>query len=394
MSMTTIDRKDHAYRGRINVRALRPEAIEAMQEKIIKNIQVFCTKLTDRSKSNEWNLARDLTKIVSFLVSDIMGDITFSRNWDTQLSAHNRHFVEDGALGTAGIHLTGHMHSLFKFRLHHVLFYPLALGIRQLKSLSTEITNWRIQQGDALAGKDLFLALLLAKDPLTGKGFSTEELISEAGLLIVGGTDTTITGITAAFYYLLTNPSSLNQVSREVRGSFQGVQDIDIGAQLDQCRYLRACTDETLRLTPPVGSILPREVLAGGLVIEGETFGEGVDLGVPHYALHHNEEHFSQPSEFRLERWLESEGGMPAQAHPAFTPFGVGRTSCIGQYLAYQEMSLVLARVLWLFDIRMDPVLMPSSKLDRQFPTLDRFVSTHNGPMVQFRPRSANPGFA
>lgn len=279
------------------------------------------------------------------------------------------------------------MPSLFKFHLHHVLFRPLANGIQQLNLLTTEITKWRLKQGDTLAGTDLFSTLLEAKDPLSGREFTTAELISEAGLLVVAGTDTTITTTSATFYYLLTNPAHLMRALEEVRGLFHSVEDIRVGARLDQCQFLRACIDETLRLTPPIGSILPREVLPGGIVVEGEAFAEGVDLGVPHYALHHNEEYFSRPADFRPERWLESEGGVAAQSHPAFASFGVGRTSCIGQYLAYQEISIVIGRVLWLYDIRLDPNANSTKKHNKQFPTLDRFVSTHDGPMVQFRYR-------
>jgi Cytochrome P450 len=65
--------------------------------------------------------------------------------------------------------------------------------------------------------------------------------------------------------------------------------------------------------------------------------------------------------------------------------FGVGRTSCIGKYLAYQEMSLVLARVICLYDIRIEPFKMMTAETifsGRPYPTLDRFVSIRDGPMV------------
>jgi cytochrome P450 len=40
----------------------------------------------------------------------------------------------------------------------------------------------------------------------------------------------------------------------------------------------------------------------------------------------------------------------------AFQPFQLGRHSCIGQSLAYAEMRLILARLIFAFDIRLaDP---------------------------------------
>ena len=415
--MTTINRNEHAFKRRIIVSALRPESIAAIQDRILKNIRYFCSILLDREDPTNWSPPRNMSKMIGYLVSDITGDITFSKNWNTQRDPQHRHFVEESALGTAGIHLvsredhllrretneqTGHMPSLFKLHLHRVLFRPLANGIKHLNALSNEITKWRIMQEDTMAGKDLFSSLLEAKDHESGQGLTQPELISEAGLLIVAGTDTTITGMTSALFYLLHHPSALARLQQEVRNAFPAIEDIRIGPQLEGCHFLTACIDESLRLTPPVGSILPREVLPGGITIDGEWFPPGTDLGVPHYALHHSKEHFSAPFEFQPDRWLaektsyqETEGPRSTrtsqkQGRPAFTPFGVGRTSCAGKYLAYQEMSLVLARAVWLYDMRIEPskTMMPKSiSSGKQFPTLDRFVSTHDGPMVQFRSR-------
>ena len=33
---------------------------------------------------------------------------------------------------------------------------------------------------------------------------------------------------------------------------------------------------------------------------------------------------------------------------------GSGRTNCLGKYLTYQEMGILLSRMLWLFDMRLE----------------------------------------
>jgi cytochrome P450 len=105
MSMTTINKKEHAFKRRINIKALRPQAIEAVQDQILQNIRYFCCTLVDEGKYAEWSASRNMSKVVGYLISDIMGDITSSKNWNTQRDPQNRHFVEDSTLGTAGIHL-------------------------------------------------------------------------------------------------------------------------------------------------------------------------------------------------------------------------------------------------------------------------------------------------
>lgn len=71
-----------------------------------------------------------------------------------------------------------------------------------------------------------------------------------------------------------------------------------------------------------------------------------------HWAAYHNEKFWALPDEFHPERWL----GDPRFANDEreiFQPFHVGPRNCVGKNLAYIEMRLILARVLWNFDIKL-----------------------------------------
>jgi hypothetical protein len=80
----------------------------------------------------------------------------------------------------------------------------------------------------------------------------------------------------------------------------------------------------------------------------------------------------------------------------AYAPFSVGRASCVGKNLAYQEITIVLARLIWLYEMRLEPGnklgegakgLGSGREMKEEFQTYDNFVAAHNGPMVQFRLR-------
>jgi cytochrome P450 len=63
---------------------------------------------------------------------------------------------------------------------------------------------------------------------------------------------------------------------------------------------------------------------------------------------------FAQPDSFIPERWLETEhGGSKLEPHrqEAFMPFSYGSRDCLGRALGWAEMRLILASVLWHFDI-------------------------------------------
>jgi cytochrome P450 len=68
---------------------------------------------------------------------------------------------------------------------------------------------------------------------------------------------------------------------------------------------------------------------------------------------------FARPAEFLPERWLPS-SPFPNDIKAAFQPFSVGPRSCIGKILAYAEMRLILARLLWNFNLE-SPVPLSDS---------------------------------
>lgn len=73
------------------------------------------------------------------------------------------------------------------------------------------------------------------------------------------------------------------------------------------------------------------------------------------YAIHHHPDYFADPHRFLPERWLS---GTPAHAEqlskpgPAMAPFGIGSRNCPGRSMALLNVSLVIARAIWLYDFR------------------------------------------
>ncbi|KAK6065820.1 cytochrome P450 3A31 [Seiridium cupressi] len=143
-------------------------------------------------------------------------------------------------------------------------------------------------------------------------------------------------------------PEAVSFSGAEIRTTFKSADEIRGGPDLAGCRYLRGCIDESLRMASPVGTTLWRELGSredgrGPLVVDGHTIPHGTLVGVNIYSLHHNEEYFPDPFVFRPERWL---GDDADKARAAFTPFSVGSRTCAGKPLAYQEISLALAKTL------------------------------------------------
>jgi cytochrome P450 len=250
--------------------------------------------------------------------------------------------------------------------------------------------------------KDSMHYLLEATDLETGRGFTRPELEREAGLLMSAGSDTTATALAGTIFYLIHNPAALKIASNEVRNRYASVSDISSDSVNDLI-YLRACIDEALRLCPPVPGHLPREVLSGGLVIDGEYFPKGTVVGVSAYAIHHNPDYYPDPFEFRPQRWIENEkaGVTPesvANARAAFCAFSIGQRGCIGKQLAYVELTIALATLLYVYDVRLpssekelEAEILNNSRWGRdgaeEYQLMEGFLAWTEGPMMEFRER-------
>jgi len=252
-----------------------------------------------------------------------------------------------------------------------------------------------VKLGSDTDRKDFFHYLIEARDPETGKGLQMKDLWGESSLLITAGSDTTSTVLAGTFFYLLNNPSVLAKVTKEVREVFHGcaVEDIRTGPKLSSCVYLRACLEETLRLAPPVPGAVPREVSVGGATIDGYQIPAGVEVNVSPFSIHRNAEYYNSPLRYKPERWLSKEqslGGASKsdveKAHAAFCPFSVGPRACIGRNMAYMEMTLTMARILFGFDIDLAAIEGPSEE-GRLWPIADCFIAKKDGPMVKFSER-------
>ncbi|KAL9593847.1 MAG: hypothetical protein Q9219_007356 [cf. Caloplaca sp. 3 TL-2023] len=263
-----------------------------------------------------------------------------------------------------------------------------------------KIQEKSIDEGDTR--KDFFHYLVRAVDPETGSSrFTEDELRLESDLLLVAGSDTTSTVFAAMFFYLTRDPVVHERLAGEIRGSFNEFEDIHSGPQLNSCRYLRAFINESLRMNPPVSGELEREVLSGGIAVDGHNVREGTKIGISPYSLHRNEDVFREPHAFKPERWIPDEkngitAASVAASESSFTPFSIGSRGCPGKQLAYLEMSITMAKVLFLFDVQAlegdnlgagNPELMWGRRNKANFQTWDMFVSSRKGPMVEFRHR-------
>lgn len=281
-----------------------------------------------------------------------------------------------------------------KARNRFVKFVTRVVGER-LKSNSAKL----LVDGSTLGNPDVFATLSAAKDPETGEGFSLNEIAAESTTLIVAGADTSSVAFSSILFYLADNKVAYDRAAAEVRSKFKSRDEIVMGAALASCNYLRACIDEAMRMSPPVGLALWREVVAGGITIDGHPVPKGCDVGVPLYSIHHHSKYYTDPFVYRPERWLDDDGtGSVERGRSVFNPFSIGMRGCLGKGLANTEMALATASILFTGDFRFaegDKGLIGRGRAgdvlgrhrSNEYQLFDHVTSQKDGPFLQFSPR-------
>jgi cytochrome P450 len=197
----------------------------------------------------------------------------------------------------------------------------------EIRSAADKIIYREIARRRADPSGDDILALLVQA---SGDSLSDEELRDELMTLLLAGHETTATALAWTFERLTRHPAVLERL-RE-----------------GDPAYLDAVIKETLRVRPvvmEVGRDLTEDTRIGRWNLPATTRVMS-SIGLVQKA----QEHWSDPTAFRPERFLDGDGPAPY----TWIPFGGGPRRCIGASFATTEMAAIIPVVLEHFELAPD----------------------------------------
>ncbi|KIW84306.1 hypothetical protein Z517_03556 [Fonsecaea pedrosoi CBS 271.37] len=360
-------------------------ALKAAEEYMIDQIKVLCKQLVNPSTEK----VKDLSLWLNYLAYDIMGEVVFGKSFNMMTDPSLRYVLDLIDSMVFSTLLGGIMPWFYRTGLIGLIFPGLFQMRRRFMSYVGGVVQERVaKEGESTSEgrKDFFHHLLRARDPSTGKPLAPSTLFVEGLLLIVGGSDTSSTGLAATIFYLLKHKRCMDKLYEELDNTFTDVEAIKTGQDLTSCVYLKACIEEALRMAPPGPGVLPRTILKGGETIDGEYLPEGTTVGVAWWALGYNANYFPNPEEYRPERYLVGESTTETEvelAKESYWPFSMGPRKCPGIKMAYQELYITIARLVYLFDITPEN----PAELEHNFELLDHFNVKKHGPLASFQLR-------
>ncbi|KAJ5933487.1 cytochrome P450 monooxygenase [Penicillium verhagenii] len=192
-----------------------------------------------------------------------------------------------------------------------------------------------------------------SKDPKST--LSPEEVLSNHSFVMIAGSETTATLLSGCTFFLLKHPTVYEKLSFQICERFPSALDISFSS-LAGMEFLRAVIKETLRMYPPAPLGMPRVVPNGGSTVLGRFVPGKTSVAVASWATYHSSSNFVEPNTFVPERWLDDskvEGNHDIDC--SMQAFSVGPRACPGKNLAFAEASLILALLLWNFELKLSP---------------------------------------
>jgi cytochrome P450 len=183
---------------------------------------------------------------------------------------------------------------------------------------------------------------------------SFSETLESTKVLISGGSETSTTALSGILYFLLKNPSTMAKLNEEIRMTFKSDADINM-AGVQSLKYTLAVIYEGMRLFPPVPGSLRRVVTPGGRELAGNFVPGGTIVAVDLFSAGRYSKNFARSTEFCPERYLDDiEPEYKNDKQKSVRFFSVGPRDCVGKGLALSQIRIILARILFNFDLELE----------------------------------------
>ncbi|KDR82192.1 hypothetical protein GALMADRAFT_276748 [Galerina marginata CBS 339.88] len=207
---------------------------------------------------------------------------------------------------------------------------------------------------------DCFMARLL--DPSKDYDLNKVEKAWLAGMMFGAGAEAI--GATLSFFMLAM--VLYPRVQEKLRAEVEAATDSERFPTFNDVKnlpYLTAVIKETLRWRPMGPLAVPHSLIQDD-IYDGHFIPAGTLIFPNVWAIHHDENVYPNPDEFRPERYLEADGVTPisfpnTKDHGHLT-YGLGRRSCIGYTVANNALKLNAASVVFAFNI--NPVINAQGK--------------------------------
>ncbi|KAI1752754.1 cytochrome P450 [Xylaria castorea] len=352
--VTTVDASDSARMRQVVGSAFTDRALMRQESTIQAYSRLLVNRLMEKVETASGPAAGAIVNVVDWInwfAFDSIGELALGESFGCLQDTKHHPWVQ--LLSTSLRVMALAAATRYYMGLESALMSLVPAKLRKMQSnhYATALEKIQRRMSSQVTRPD-FMSYILENNPGFDK-MSQQEVESTLSLLLIVGSETTATALCGALRYLTQCPDELKKLEQEIRQRFDEETDIFL-RDLQELPFLNAVIFETLRLCNPVAGGIMRVVPRGGTTVCGYSLPEGTHVTLNPVAMSLSETNFHRAKEFLPDRFL-CRGERPPlfdnDVRGTQKPFGLGTRSCLGKSLAMAETRLVLARLVWNFEI-------------------------------------------
>lgn len=333
-SIVTASRENHPRLRRLIAPAFSEKALKEQETLLHEAIDKMISRLSDKCHEGP----QDMVSWFNWCTFDLTGELSFSESFGCLDEGKYHDWIKQIF---QGMKLYPWMQAIVYYNLLPLATWlapkkeregKIAADAKAYAKLDRRLANMQAPRKD-------FVSYILREKIGSEAGMTMPELQETAVILVIAGSETTATLLSALTYFSLRHPRVYERLVREVRSLFPSYESINM-VSTNGLKYLPAVVEETFRVYPPSPNTFPRIVPGKGEEVEGQWVPGGTTIGVHPYAAARHADNFYRPEDFLPERWIAQEyhedGDVPAshfvddKKHVS-QPFSYGPRNCIGK---------------------------------------------------------------
>jgi averantin hydroxylase len=258
--------------------AFSDAGIRAMQPRIQAFVGMLIQGLKEVAEKDEYT---DILSWYNWTTFDVIGDLAFGASFGCLenkakhpwIQAIEVHFKSSAVISACK-----------RYGLQFLVPVLMPKKLKAMRASNLRHNERQIEERIKLGtGRGDFWDNVIEKSDFEkGIGMSKPEMVANASVIVLAGSETTATLLAGTTYLLLKHPEIYKKLNEEVRTAFKSEDEINF-MSVGRLEYMLAVLDEAMRVYTPVPNMGNRVVPACGATIEGKWVPGGVCISIhPH----------------------------------------------------------------------------------------------------------------
>jgi averantin hydroxylase len=254
--------EDHSRFRKLFTHSFSERGMREMQPRIQNFVESLLKGLKEDAGSGGY---ADISLWYNWTTFDVIGDLAFGDSFHCLQTKTTSPWIEALYASVKALVFTM---VIRLYGLEWLLPYltPKRLSVLRYANLdySSKKMMKRIEMG--VDQNDFFDKAIAQSDFEKGTGMTRDEMVSNASILVLAGSETTATLLSGVTFLLCKHPQVLKKLNAEIRSAFTSEAEINL-MSVSKLVYLLAVLDEALRIYPPAANPGSRVVPKQGSMI-------------------------------------------------------------------------------------------------------------------------------